>query len=72
MTVIKKTYGNESEFRADWQPMNTRGFSVRYHDSPFIITWVTSDERTQPSPKRTLTESAFIRELADEKRVIIT
>ena len=71
MTVSKKTYGTESDYKRDQPIMNSRGFSVLHHDSPFIITWVTNDERAPPIPKRNLTESQFINELARGRNVNI-
>ena len=72
MTIIKKTYGTKSEFKADSILMNRRGFSALHHDAPFIITWVTSDEKPQPPPKTNQTRTEFVNQLAAERRINLT
>ena len=73
MTVIKKSYSNEAEYRRDLKPMNLRGFRVLHHDTPFNITWVNGTDNPVHTPAlRTLSSTQFLRELATRDDVNIT
>ena len=70
MTLITKTYSSKSEYDRDQPIMNSRGFAVLYHNTPYIITWEKGERKTIPI--RNLTSAIFIRELAESQRVNIT
>ncbi len=74
MTIIIKEYSSREEYLTDGIIMNDRGFRSLHYDSPHKITWVSGTDdpaNTPPSPKRDLTESVYIRELATRDNVNI-